>query len=1384
MGGKIDEMRDAGFSDQEIGAFATQKRQDMESAGFAPNEIDGYFHGVTVPADPPKPFLDRLAVGAASAFAVGSKAQSAFSQSFSSEGQLGFSDENEKALRDYGIFRDPETGRAGPLRFMNEAVMRPTAAVVDALMRAPTALIAGAAAGAKEVGRQEGQSEQQGASMERELNLFGNFALQVGGADLPPDLSISRPTVDALGHVYDKPIGGAPRSETFSNAVKAIGGPQAPDVAAQKLLTLYTDHGFHPAEVAHDATSDPTIAQHILSDGPDLPYGIDRLAQSKAPELDAALAAEGIDPRNVAGDARDKTLNILAMDPKANPLDAYQRVVADMTRARIESEGLTHEETGEPGQEPSVERPVAGGEGEVGARPQPGGGPAGSVVSVRSEQSGVPQPATGGSGGGGEIPAGEYPLSGESGGGGSGGGGGNRGGGGTGGPLGIEGPERRLSDAEEKVLSRLSIGEEDPTRKMTLDRLYTHVMDHIFPLAKATKEAEAETGEKLPTSENPYQLARLISGVAGKAEHMLNHGMFDFESYENVGPSLKDILAPVKNDLNGFRAFATALHAAELEKRGIKTGVDMDAARQVVMQGNARYGDALLQAVEFNRGLARYLRDSGVLSEAGFDAMNEQIAFYVPFNRVMGDGIASGPKGAGASLQAQNPIHRQGGSERIIVDPIENIIRNTYLFTSMAEKNAVGTKLIDMLLGMGEISELRDVTPNLIPRLEGPANKQMVAFMEGEGLHAPADLLDAMDAEARGDGRGEITIFRDGKRETYMVDPDLARAFKGLDAPTIGLVERIMAPFASTLRAGATLSPTFAIKHLIRDYIYAFVTSKGVFTPADSARGFIGAIAKDEDYWKWMKGGGGHVSMVALDRRYMQEDLAKLTGQTGLMTRMWNVLDNPEASVAKKAAAAAGLPFQAINKFALSPLRMFTEWAESATHLGAFKRELRKAEQAGSVNKPEIQSAAFISRDTAVDAARRGASMRAWNMITAFSSITLQDSDRIVRAIKDNPGKTLLALTLGISLPSAILWMNHHDDPRYRDAPDWEKDPSWMFLTDKWVDRGDAGGLADRMPYDGGDGASYRISGGRIQRNDGYIFRLPKPFAAGIMFGSAIERAMSGVFEQNPHAFDHFANSLYGVVVPQFYPTMVAPMIDQWANRSLFTNRTLVPSAMEGKLPEMQYTPYTTELAKAMGRIVGSFPGMERAGVDPGFLGGSVARAISSPILLENYLRGWTGTLGSYALTLADAGLRQAGVLPDPPMPTRTLADIPFINAFMVRYPTASAQSIQDFQDRYAVNNAFYKTWLDLSRNGDRAYANAVQDAGGPLMFVRLNNIQEALVRQNQVIRDIYKNPTMPPDEKRQLIDSAYYGMIQIAHIGNQTMEQINAAARQNGTLH
>ena len=89
-----------------------------------------------------------------------------------------------------------------------------------------------------------------------------------------------------------------------------------------------------------------------------------------------------------------------------------------------------------------------------------------------------------------------------------------------------------------------------------------------------------------------------------------------------------------------------------------------------------------------------YRRGAGIVSRDDYDAMLKANKDYVPFFRVMDED--AGGAGLGRGVKTKNPIKSIKGSERNIIDPIESIIKNTYMYLSLAERNAVGTAFVNM----------------------------------------------------------------------------------------------------------------------------------------------------------------------------------------------------------------------------------------------------------------------------------------------------------------------------------------------------------------------------------------------------------------------------------------------------------------------------------------------------------------------------------------------------------------------------------------------------------------------------------------------------------------------------------------------------------------
>lgn len=959
-----------------------------------------------------------------------------------------------------------------------------------------------------------------------------------------------------------------------------------------------------------------------------------------------------------------------------------------------------------------------------------------------------------------------------------------------------------LDDAHNLIRSKVSVGATEPTEPLTFQKFYTAVIDDLNPIREAVKQAQKESvagpnAKPLPTQEDPYQLGRLTRGTYGKADVFLEHQTYDFKTYKATGEALKTILDPVSKDLDHFRNYTVAKRALELAAREIDAGVDLDAAATVVKASDKTYAPIMRKLVDYQNRVSKYLLDAGVVSPETYAKMLEANKDYVPFFRVMDDGAMGGPW-LGGGLTTKNPIKAIKGSDRVIVDPLESVIKNTYTYIALAERNAVGQKFVAMANKTKDPSAfITKVKPDLMPvtLTETEIQKMFDEFLTirkqtttarteqttstggaGGPSAAPSKAAVMMEAKlqealtARGYHKGEadqiiarvvaaksgqagatiekvvkeietttyvpeldirlpndvatvfrtvkrpladneIAVFTNGKRTVYEVDPDVAAAFKSADQESANLLMRILRVPASTLRAGAVLAPEFIARNALRDQLSALVLSRNDYMPVmDFVRGMISLGTKDEHFVNWLKGGGANSTLVSMDRQYLQENLFKLSQDTGLMSRAINVAKSP-----------------------LEMLRIASELVENATRIGEFRKAVGT-----STTKGDIQRAAFESREVTLDFARIGAKARAVNMISAFFNAQIQGVDRIARAFADNPIGTAAKLGGSITLPSVLLWWANRDDPRYAELPQWQKDLFWIVMTK------DA------------------------------IYRIPKPFEAGIIFGSVPERLLDKYVADNPEAMRNLTQTILDAFTPTLVPTFAAPMVEQFSNKSLFTGNPVIPTRMEKLMPEYQYTEYTTETTKALGALIGAFPGMTPLAMDEHnrgtFIGGT-ARALTTPVLIDNYLRSWTGGLGQHVLNLVDAGLRKAHVVPDPILPAKTLADIPLVKAFIVRYPSASAESIQRFYDDYYTKEKVHNTFMAGAKSGDPAMMDRALAFDQTAIGNRAGAIRDVLTQQGSVIRGIVKNPNIPAEEKRQLIDQTYFTMIQLAREGRIILE-------------
>jgi len=840
-------------------------------------------------------------------------------------------------------------------------------------------------------------------------------------------------------------------------------------------------------------------------------------------------------------------------------------------------------------------------------------------------------------------------------------------------------------------------------------------LDRLHPISRAVAEAE-KVGVKVQEGTlNPYELARLQPGMISRGEHFLKYGALDFKTLENKSQPLITILEPITKDTatyKEFGAYAISKRAIEKSKQGYETGIDIKAAENTVRKLDSKYKETFKQLGEYQNNLLKYLRDSGIINEKTFNVMLEANKDYVPFFRVLED---AGKDGS-ISKSVANPLKRFKGSDKVIVDPIESIYKNTLHFVTLVERNRSLVEFVKM------VEQTKAIDPTAfkdVSKSKPKMTKTKITLEELENVVPDISKIDKTALEnfevfrrnQQQLGKTEVAVFRDGKREVWDLGSDLSRSWKYSTDVSQRLVSSIISLPTRTLRAGATLAPEFFLRNAMRDTVSATVFSRNGFVLGlDTARGMLTQIysklGKEKEskiYQDWIKSGGPQSSYVAFDRNYFSKNIAKeLTSRP-----VYNIITKP-----------------------LEALRIMTEFFENATRLGEYIKSYNTSIKNGLTHKQAVERGGFESKNISLDFQRMGAKMAAVNSVVAFFNARVQGYLKLYETFKspETRSKALYTVGASITLPSILLWIANNEDERYKELPQWQKDLFWIVIT--------------------GEG------------KDTIVWRIPKPFELGYVFGTLPERLLDFVKTKDPTAIKKFVETLAFDNATSLMPVpdIAKPLVEAWSNKSLFTKKPIVPRSLEGLLPEYQYTEYTSETSKILGKLIRQISG-EYSGV-------------SSPVRIESTINNWTGTLGRTFTSVLDKALISSGVIDDPIKPEETLSDIPIIRAFVVRNPSAGSEYITTFYDKYEKVNKIFNSIDTLQKAGNFEEANKLL-TNLPVEATVLKSTYKLVQDLDKRVRDTYNSKFLSPNEKRQLIDEMYRNMIDISKYSLDAIKDI-----------
>jgi len=526
--------------------------------------------------------------------------------------------------------------------------------------------------------------------------------------------------------------------------------------------------------------------------------------------------------------------------------------------------------------------------------------------------------------------------------------------------------------------------------------------------------------------------------------------------------------------------------------------------------------------------------------------------------------------------------------------------------------------------------------------------------------------------------KNTIVVATGGKKLFYELPADVMKAVEGTSPSEMKTIVKILSLPARMLRAGATLSFEFMARNPVRDQFTAMIYSKYGYNPfIDLPKGLVHLMKGTKMYDEYKAAGAEQSYFISLDRQGTEIKAKNIMSYKGSGKERVMTYTNP-----------------------LKALQKLSELSEKGTRLGLYTKARSKGASVGD--------AMTEARDSTLDFGRIGA-IRALNQTIAFWNANVQGTDKMVRTLKDKNtrGKALLRIGLGVTLPSILLWFyNNGDDERrkrYQNLPEWRKN---FFLN---------------VVVDGGP-----------------IISIPKAFEMGLIFGSLPERLLDYMYHNDSDGLKSIGTAVKDGAWPGLIPTAVLPFVESLTNYSFFRERPIEGMGITGRPAEMRYTPFTTEIAKSVGKM-----------------------ANISPLKFENWVRDWTGTLGGQALQWADE------LYPgQPPKVGKEWYEVtPGLKGFISKEPIGPAS--KNLTKFYDISREARETRRGIKilrmNEPEEARKYRADKIADVRIYAQVNTAAKQISNIRKRRDKIVDNKTMDSKRKRELIDKLNRDMSRIA---------------------
>lgn len=444
------------------------------------------------------------------------------------------------------------------------------------------------------------------------------------------------------------------------------------------------------------------------------------------------------------------------------------------------------------------------------------------------------------------------------------------------------------------------------------------------------------------------------------------------------------------NALGAYLGAERCLEMARLARAEGKTykfpkGLTEQECQEFVKKAPQQFKAAADIFYKVNDNVISIMEDAEVFSHDLAKTLRTKYRKYCPLLRDFSDtaaadsfigGLTEGGRGIGNVSVPLKRINIEG-SERGVLNPLETILKSYAVMLNRAERNKVALMAV-------ENSRTADLH-ELIQEVPGTT----------------ADPKNCV-----------FTVLINGKKKAYKTTQDLYGPIVGYNLPAANLAFGVARTAARMLRTGATMSPSFILRNVMRDTVFAGIASKNGFIPiVDTIRGAI-ALAKDPAMRAEFEAAGVTEYNFYSSQKSRIKSLDAMAGETPASA--WEIM-----------------------KAVFSRLEATSDFFESSTRMG----EYMKARQKGL----SMEEAARAAREVTLDFSRSGRVGEQVNQVVPFFNACLQGGDKMVRLFREDFVGTSLKVFKYIVLPSLLIMAMNWDEDWYKDLDPDIKNNYWCL---------------------------------------------------------------------------------------------------------------------------------------------------------------------------------------------------------------------------------------------------------------------------------------------------------------------------------------------------